>query len=505
MRISLKLLAGYFLIVGLAAYFVMRIFVAEIKPSVRVTIEENMVEMANMLAELATPELIKINLQVKKSPNPKPSDIKLSESQSSESKFSESSFAIAVTQFTQREVNAKIWNHQKVELNLRVYVTNDKGIVLYDSSGKDLGKDYSAWRDVYLTLRGQYGARSTREIYGDDKSAIYHVAAPIKNGKDIIGVVTVAKPISSVSPIIDQAEQNILSKGLWLVLGSLAIGLWVSYRLQRSVGRLVGFAESLAKGEQAPRPASSTKELQQLAASIEKLRGQLDGKRYVEGYVQALTHELKSPLTALQAHAELLADGNEDSGGATKATKHSAGRVLEQTFRIRALVDQMLVLTRLESGHVPPLVPLDWLKLLEKLFTEYFELARLRDIRLQFERPNFPVLVLGDETLLSLACSNLLQNALDFSPGASTVRCWLETDEKQLIFLVKDEGVGLSVLAKIKLFERYFSTPRLSTGARSSGLGLSLSKEIIHAHHGSISIEQVDPGVLAKVSLPRHK
>jgi two-component system, OmpR family, sensor histidine kinase CreC len=151
MRISLKLLAGYFLIVGLAAYFVMRIFVTEIKPSVRVTIEENMVDMANMLAELAAPEM--------------PLAEGNTQSSVTSPAFAERRFAKAINQFTKREVKAKIWNHDKEALDLRVYVTDHKGIVLYDSSGTDLGKDYSAWRDVYLTLKGQYRSQHPRDSW----------------------------------------------------------------------------------------------------------------------------------------------------------------------------------------------------------------------------------------------------------------------------------------------------------------------------------------------------
>jgi two-component system, OmpR family, sensor histidine kinase CreC len=489
MRISLKLLAGYFLIVGLAAYFVMRIFVTEIKPSVRVTIEENMVDMANMLAELAAPEM--------------PLAEGNTQSSVTSPAFAERRFAKAINQFTKREVKAKIWNHDKEALDLRVYVTDHKGIVLYDSSGTDLGKDYSAWRDVYLTLKGQYGARSTREIPGDDKTAIYHVAAPIKRDQDIIGVLTVAKPISSVSPIIDQAESSILNKGVWLVLGSLVIGLWVSVRLQRSVGRLVGFAEALSQGELAPRPTSSTKELQQLASSIEKLRGQVDGKAYVERYVQALTHELKSPLTALQAHAELLAEDNKGAGQSSNVGAHSATRILEQTLRIRSLVDQMLVLARLEGGQIPALERQNWSILLKALTEQHQEAAKLRGIALRFDPPEGAAWVSADEPLLRLACSNLIQNALEFSAQGASVECWLEAAAVAWVFKVRDHGTGLSELAKIKLFERYFSTPRPSTGARSSGLGLALSREIVYVHKGSLSIDSAEPGVLASLSLPR--
>ena len=264
----------------------------------------------------------------------------------------------------------------------------------------------------------------------------------------------------------------------------------------------MGFAEALAKGEQALRPHSSTTELEQLAASIEKLRGQVDGKQYVERYVQALTHEIKSPLTALQAHAELLVEEkNQDQKGGELST-HSADRVLEQTFRIRTLVDQMLVLTRLEGGHAPRLETLDWHALLDKQIRLHQEQAALRTIDLRLDHPTLPVTVQGDENLLSLACSNLIQNAIDFSPPHATIHCWLEHSEKAWVFNVRDRGIGLSPLASTKLFERYFSTPRPSTGARSSGLGLALSKEIVQAHRGTLSIKPADPGVLASIRLP---
>ena len=497
MKLSLKLLAGYFLIVGLAGFFVMRIFVAEVKPSVRVTIEENMVDMANLLAEFAAIELRAAQVSA-----PPP--------------FSQGLFARAVQDFSRREVDAKIHNHEKESLDLRVYVTDKRGIVIFDSSGKDLGKDYSAWRDVYLTLKGQYGARSTREVPGDDKTAIYHVAAPVKSGKEIIGVVTVAKPISTVSPIIDEAEHNIVTKGAWLIIASLIVGLWVSTRLQRSVTRLVRYAEAMARGQSAAKPNSSTRELQQLADAMSGMRDELDGKLYVERYVQALTHELKSPLTALQAHAELLADEVAESATPGHAgddalavhearpgasSRHSAERVLEQTGRIRSLVDQMLVLSRLEGGGSPTLERKDWSLLVQAVVDGHQQAARDLELRLSFSGPGGPAWVQVDANLLSLACSNLIRNALDFSEAGQAVQCTLRHEGGAWVFAVRDHGPGLSSLAREKLFERYFSTPRPGTGVRSSGLGLALAREIVHAHKGQIALDNVQPGCLASIRL----
>ena len=460
----------------------MRIFVAEIKPSVRITIEENMVDIANLLAEFAARDMQGLPQGQPLSPA--------------------GNFAQAVAGFTKREVSAKIHSHEKDMLDLRIYATNDKGIVIFDSEGKDLGKDYSAWRDVYLTLRGKYGARSTREVPGDDTTTIYHVAAPIKQDQTIIGALTVAKPISTVSPIIDAAEHTILSQGAWLILGSLIIGIWVSTRLQRSVGRLVKFAQALAQGEAAPRPRSSTRELEQLASAMEKLRGQLDGKLYVESYVQALTHELKSPLTAMQAHAELLADEAPSSS--------SARRVLEQTQRMRVLVDQMLVLSRLESGSQIQLQSIDLRQLLNKLIAQKQVQAKQLGLSLEPQETTQQVHVKADPTLIELAIANLIQNAMDFSPLGGKVKCSLNVENDIAQITVQDQGPGLSDLAQGKLFERYFSTPRPYSGERSSGLGLALVKEIAKAHSGSIELfnqgfSLTQSGCLARLSLACEK
>src|SRR5205085_3629525 len=104
-------------------------------------------------------------------------------------------FAAGIAALGQRNLDAAIWNFEKKRVDYRIYVTDARGIVVYDSAGRDLGKDYSRWNDVYLTLRGRYGARSTRSDPKDDASSVMHVAAPIRGADGrIIGVLTVAKP-----------------------------------------------------------------------------------------------------------------------------------------------------------------------------------------------------------------------------------------------------------------------------------------------------------------------
>ena len=116
---------------------------------------------------------------------------------------------------------------QKTASSFRLYVTNSQGIVLYDSlpaSDNAEGADYSRWNDVYLTLRGQYGARSTPDTNSTRGSSIMYVAQPIKDDLGhLIGVVSVGKPVDSVLPYLDNTRQRMLITTLLISIVSLIL------------------------------------------------------------------------------------------------------------------------------------------------------------------------------------------------------------------------------------------------------------------------------------------
>ncbi|HRE19273.1 MAG TPA: two-component system sensor histidine kinase CreC, partial [Rhodocyclaceae bacterium] len=281
MKLSLRILLGYFLIVGLAAYVVLNVFRDEVKPGVRQAMEETLVDTANILAELAAADL-------------------------KAGRIGHGAFAQAVSAAVKREVHADIWGIQKQKLDYRVYVTDAQGIVVFDSEGKALGEDYSRWNDVHRTLQGQYGARSSKLSPYDDSSSVMHIAAPIKAGEKIIGVLTIARPNANLQPFVDRSQQKIRNWGLALLAASAAIGLFFTWRLTRSLNRLRRYARDVAEGRKTPLPESGNTEIAELGRALEAMRERLEGKQYIEQYVHTLTHELKSPVAAIQGAAELL-------------------------------------------------------------------------------------------------------------------------------------------------------------------------------------------------------
>ena len=180
-------------------------------------------------------------------------------------------FARDINEFSRRRIEAKTSVHTKQDTGTLIYITNDKGIVLYDSSGKNVGKDYSQWNDVYLTLRGQYGARTTRKDKNNPTSSVMYVAAPIKINHRIIGVLSIGKPSASVQPYFENAVRKIENKILLLLLVSLALVSLIVYWLTLSIRQLTLYAKDVQHGKKVTAPKLREKELAQLAGAMEEI------------------------------------------------------------------------------------------------------------------------------------------------------------------------------------------------------------------------------------------
>ncbi|MEW6703978.1 MAG: two-component system sensor histidine kinase CreC [Pseudomonadota bacterium] len=484
MKLGLRLLLAFFLITGIAAFFVLRVFVQEVRPSVREVMEDLLVDTANILAEMASDDLARMP----------PGGTLV-----------QSAFAENLRQYAARPVDAKIWGLAKQTLDYRVYITDATGRVVFDSGdgrgGSALGQDYSRWRDVLLTLRGEYGARATRELPTDDTSSVMHVAAPVLAEGRIIGVLTVAKPLRTVQPFVERAERKILLSGVWLLGLSLAVGVAVTGWLVWSVRRLRRFALEVQVGERRAPPRLSG-ELGELASAMGAMRDRLEGHEHLEQTVRALTHELKSPMAAISAAAELLQDE------LPAADRQAFGRdIQEQVTRQRVLVERMLELSKLE--HRRALEHPQALALADVAATVVARAetrARQRGVPLQWSRREAAARVQGDAELLELAIANLLDNAIDFSPPGGAVALAVWADAEGAHFSVRDHGPGVEDFALPRLGERFFSTQRPARpgepARKGSGLGLAIVREVMALHRGRMRFANAQPGLQAEIVMP---
>lgn len=475
MKLRLRVFIVIALVAGIAAWQLYANFREQLKPALQQATEDVLVDTASAFALLA-------------------------EQDRREGKLADGRLAQALRALPAQTLRASIWGHARDHSNIGVYVTDEKGIVVFDSSGLHVGEDYSRWNDVYLTLQGRYGTRSTKTDPYSKLSTVMYVGAPLRaaDGR-VSGALTVYKSVQSLQPFILMGEKALTRQALLVLLASLLLGLVLAWWIARGIGRLVDYADAMARGERQPVPVTGSQELDRLAGAMAHMREEVDGKRYIESYVQALTHEMKSPLAAIGAAAELL----QENGLPEEARERFLVSIAEQNQRARELIDRLLHLARLEqqqtlASHEAVDLAAQWQKVLQD-----FSL-RLQQRRVQVSSTVTACPpVSGDPFLLQLALSNLLENALAFSPDGSSMEAAISAGEGGLTFSLRDHGSGIPDYALPQIYDRFYSLPRPEGASRSSGLGLPLVREIAKLHGGRIRIaNHPDGGVLASLDLP---
>ncbi len=471
MKIGLRILLGYFVIVGLAAWFLLYVFAQQVKPGVRATLEDTLVDTAYLLADLVADEV-------------------------KADKMDQSVLLARIRNFTRQDVEVKIGDYSKVQLNYRVYITDTKGIVTFDSRGQDVGRDYSRWNNVYRTLRGQYGARSTQENPNDDNSTVMHVSAPILHEGKLIGVLTVSKPNSAVQPFVERSQQTIVRRGALLLALSLLIGVIFAYWLTHALRKLMLYIADVEAGRKAILPPLGDNEIGTLGRALEAMRHKLEGKEYVEQLMHTMAHELKSPIAAIRGSAELM---QEDMPAAER--RHFLANILNQNARQKQLIDKLLDLIRVEKQQHLSAPEQIALRTLVAQVEQDFS-AKLAGRVLTLESSVADVMLTGDALLLRQALGNLVDNAIDFSPDGGTIRIDGARDAGDVIISVRDSGGGIPAFARARLFERFYSLPR-ADGKKSTGLGLPFVREVMALHRGTVEVDNDSGGgTRAIVRLP---
>jgi two-component system, OmpR family, sensor histidine kinase CreC len=466
-RITLAIIA---LIIAAGFNLLVRKQIADVEPQLFQATEEAMVDAANILAAFA-------------------------EEGFSDGGFDGGRFSAAMEKVHGRELDAVIHNHRKTIVGMDFYVTDAKGIVLYDSAFPErVGEDFSEKRDVHLTLRGKYGARSSRKVEEDDTSSVMHVAAPIGDAAQPLGVLTVYKAQADVFPIIRRRISEIWW-GTGLVGGGILFCVGVVFIWQyRPIGRLTEYARKIERGERTPLPYLGLgKEVNTLARALESMREALEGRRFAERYVQTVTHEMKSPLAAIRGAAELL---EEDFDSMPEADKR---RFLEniraETLRADRLLTRLLELSALEGkAKLENTEIVDLREIVRSAAANAAAMAGLAKVGLSVDERDEPMEVRGDPFILRAAVTNLLENAVDFSPAGGEVVIGLETDGGFHRVSVSDRGCGIPDYARERVFERFFSLRHLNAGRKGTGLGLTLVKEAAELHLGSVSLEAREGG-----------
>lgn len=470
-----RIFVGILLIYIAGIAFLLYRVVGDIDPRYRESAEESLVETSQLMASLVEQDVIAGALNTAR-------------------------LAPLFQSVYAREFSAQIYNLHKRRVELRVYVCDRNGQVLFDSTGRQTGADLSQWSDVKRTLAGLYGARTSRDVEHDPRTSVMYVSAPIRWNDEIVGVVSVGKPVQSFGQFVEDARARTLWVGVGSAFALLVLAIIVSVWLVRPFGLISDYWGWVRSQPRLSVRRMARRALDALRSSFSEMRDTLTGRNYVADYVQTFTHEVKSPLSAIRGAAELL----QEPSMPAEERAHFLGNITRETQRIQEIVDRMMELTALETRRaLERTEPVALAPLLQDIAASARSAAAARDVavRVAIEAPQASTE--GDPFLLRRAVSNLLDNAIDFSPAGREVVLTLQAGARLARITVRDRGKGIPDYAKDKVFEKFYSLARPHSQKKSTGLGLAFVKEIANLHRGRVElVNGPGGGALATLTLP---
>jgi two-component system, OmpR family, sensor histidine kinase CreC len=463
-------------IISLGFYELAIHFLSDVEPQTFQATEEVMVDAAHVLAELVEDDMQHDSLDTER-------------------------LRAVFNGVHERTFEAQIFDHLKQHVGLNAYLTDSKGIVIFDSDGgRREGQDFSKLKDVASTLKGLYGSRCTREVEKDASTSILYIAAPVGDKAHPAGVLAVFKPKADALPMVRKRKEiiywacGLIGGGILFLIG--VVFLWLFHPIRK----LTRYARSIERGERPKLPKLGIgREVNTLAHALESMREALEGRSYAEHYIQTLTHEMKSPLAAIKGAAELL-----DEEMPPETRKRFLGNIRAETERSERLISRLLELSAIESKtHLEAGEDLDLRLIVARAIDQAKPLADLAGVILEQASSESEIMVHGDAFILRAAITNLLENAIDFSPRGGVIEIRITRDESWATLTLRDYGPGIPDYAQERVFERFYSLRHHTSGRKGTGLGLTLVREAADVHGGSIRLDAAEGGgTVAVLKLP---
>jgi len=221
-------------------------------------------------------------------------------------------------------------------------------------------------------------------------------------------------------------------------------------------------------------------------------------ERKVRTFVADASHELRTPLASIRGYSELTRRGGHDLPA---DVTHALGRIESESVRMTSLVDDLLLLARLDDGRSLESLPVDLTALLTDAVSDAHAAGQNHEWSLAL--PDEPVVVPGDSVRLHQVVANLLANARVHTPAGTAVEVSLERVGEAAVIHITDSGPGINDAVRDTLFERFArADSSRSRVAGSTGLGLAIVAAIVEAHDGTVGVESEPGRTVFTVTLP---
>ena len=379
-------------------------------------------------------------------------------------------------------------------------------IILVDSN-------YRICKDTYYMGEGKYNiseevitcfAGSNTSRY-DEEGEYLELTLPINNAQeDIVGVFVITASTESIGTMEEQLRYQGMVAMIIAVMIIVAISLFLSARLVRPFKKVVRVIdESCQDSVGGDIQVDDCVETQRIAQAYNRTLARLrtlDESR--QQFVSNVSHELKTPITSIRVLADSLID-QEDVP--VELYREFMTDISAEIDRESQIIEDLLTLVRMDKANTElNISQVNINDMMEAILKRLRPLAMKRNVELVLESFR-PVLADADEVKLSLAVTNLVENAIKYNVDNGWVRVSLNADHQFFYIKVADSGIGIPEADWDHIFERFYRVDKARSRATGgTGLGLAITKSIISLHHGAIRVHSVEgEGTTFTVRIPR--
>ncbi|MCY4526643.1 MAG: HAMP domain-containing sensor histidine kinase, partial [Anaerolineaceae bacterium] len=274
------------------------------------------------------------------------------------------------------------------------------------------------------------------------------------------------------------------------VLAALVLSLAVSRTIAGPLQQIAGAARAIARGDHERQVrVSGPPEIQDVATAFKQMSSEVQASQQAQqDFLVNVSHDLRTPLTSIQGYSQAIIDGAAPDPVAAAQVVH------EEAGRLNRMVTGITDLARLQDQlHAPAFEPLDPGQIINGVLQRLSVLAVARQVTLERHCDPSPT-IRGDGDRLAQMLTNLLDNAIRFTPAGGSVRLRSATSGEGVEITVADDGPGIPPEELERIFERFYQVDKVRGPRRGSGLGLAIAREIVLAHGGSIHASSEGPG-----------
>ena len=390
--------------------------------------------------------------------------------------------------------------HLGQEEDFRILVLDTSAIVVYDTGYEEIGKTYLI-PEVLEALENKDVAREQKN--GD----IYAAASIVGKGNLYDGVVLIADSLQDVSNTVgDIAEEAYIWLAVVLVIVIL-IMLVMSQLFTEPLKRMIKVIQKMAEGHLEQRLEINNpthNEIVDLALSCNHMADQLEKvESSRQQFVSNVSHELKTPLSSIKVLSESILLQEDVPKEMYVEFLHD---INSEVDRMSAIINDLLTLVKLDQKEIPlNFAKTDINQMMEDIIKRLSPLANVKKIAIQYTKEK-DVLAEIDEMKMILAISNLVDNAIKYTPKKGSVTVTLDADHQNAFITVTDTGIGIPEEEVGRIFERFYRVDKTrdrETGG--TGLGLSITYATIMMHNGSIKVNsKEEEGTSIQVRIPLH-